>query len=214
MQNNRRINLDKKKIYIFGASGFAKEVYSICIRTGWDVVAFVDRQNNNQQIYGVPVISENEYDPTIPVVLAFGKPSLRKTVFQFVLSKNFDTQFPTLIDPSVIMLNRESIQIGSGSIICAGSILTCDIELGIFSNINLNTTIGHDCKLGDFFTTAPLVSISGKTTIDNNVYFGCSSSCHENINIVKDVTIGMGGVVVKDISESGTYVGVPVKKIK
>ena len=35
-----------------------------------------------------------------------------------------------------------------------------------------------------------------------------------NISVCPDCMIGAGGVVVKDISESGIFVGVPVKKLE
>jgi serine acetyltransferase len=42
---------------------------------------------------------------------------------------------------------------------------------------------------------------------------GTNSSVREKIKISNDVIVGMNAAVVKNIEESGTYVGVPVKKI-
>ena len=56
----------------------------------------------------------------------------------------------------------DDIAIGYGSVVCANCILTCDIRLGIFHQLNLSTTIGHDTMVGDYFTTAPGVHVSGK----------------------------------------------------
>ena len=92
--------------------------------------------------------------------------------------------------------------------------MTCDINLGEFAHLNLNTTIGHDATIGDFFTSAPSVNIAGNSKIGKNVYFGSGSGCREKINICDYVKIGMGGVVIKDITESGIYAGVPVIKKK
>ena len=36
----------------------------------------------------------------------------------------------------------------------------------------------------------------------------------DGIEIEDEITIGAGGVVVRDILEKGTYVGVPVKKVR
>ena len=46
------------------------------------------------------------------------------------------------------------------------------------------------------------------------VYLGTNSSIKEKITVSKLTTIGSNATVVKDIQESGTYVGVPAKKIK
>lgn len=42
---------------------------------------------------------------------------------------------------------------------------------------------------------------------------GIGSIVKNNVTIWEDVIVGAGGVVVKDINESGTYVGMPVKKM-
>jgi len=42
---------------------------------------------------------------------------------------------------------------------------------------------------------------------------GTNSSVKEKTNICSDVIIGMNGVVVKDITAPGTYVGIPCKNI-
>jgi UDP-3-O-[3-hydroxymyristoyl] glucosamine N-acyltransferase len=88
------------------------------------------------------------------------------------------------------------------------------VIIGKHSQINLMTTIGHDCIIGDYFTTAPSVQISGNINIGNNVYFGTKSSAKQKISICDNVIIGMNSGVVKDINESGTYIGTPCKKIK
>ncbi|MBN1251755.1 MAG: N-acetyltransferase [Bacteroidales bacterium] len=51
-----------------------------------------------------------------------------------------------------------------------------------------------------------------KTNIGNNVSIGTNATILP-VNICDDVVIGAGSVVTKNISESGTYVGNPAKKI-
>ena len=117
-------------------------------------------------------------------------------------------------DKNAKILDKHTINIGKGTVICAGSILTTNITIGNFSQINLNSTIGHDCNIGSFFTTAPGVNISGTTTIGNLNYYGTNSAINNNLNITDNVTIGMNSNVIKYINISGTYVGNPIRKIK
>ena len=56
--------------------------------------------------------------------------------------------------------------------------------------------------------------ISGDVIIGDRVYLGTNSTIIEKISVCSDVVIGANSVVVKDINENGTYVGVPSKKIK
>jgi serine acetyltransferase len=42
---------------------------------------------------------------------------------------------------------------------------------------------------------------------------GTQASFRQHIRVCDDAVIGMGTVVVRDIVEAGTYVGVPAKKV-
>ena len=106
----------------------------------------------------------------------------------------------------------DDVEIGDGSFIGAYSILTTNIKLGKHSLLNRACHIGHDCKIGDFLSMMPGSIISGNVSIGNNVFLGTNSSVKEQTTICDNVVIGMGGVVVKDILESGTYTGVPIEK--
>ena len=183
---------------LIGSGGFAREIKH---HMNCDLTFFVDDP------YWVEGDSNpNEYE----VLVAIGNPLDRYNVVNRLPK---ETKYFSFIHPSAIILD-DSIKIGEGSIICAGSILTTNIKIGKHTHINLQTTIGHDCVIGDFFTTAPGAKISGNCKIGNRVYIGTNVSIREKILICDDVTVGLGSGVVKNILESGTYVGCPVKKIK
>ena len=44
-------------------------------------------------------------------------------------------------------------------------------------------------------------------------WIGIGSSIIQGVEIGEGTSIGAGSVVIKDITEPGTYVGVPIKKI-
>ena len=144
-------------------------------------------------------------------LVAIGNPLLRKKIIE---SLPFEIEHYTFIDKRAILLDKDTINIGEGSIITAGTVITTNINIGKFSHLNLNTTVGHDSNLGDFLTTTPGVHISGETNIGKYAYFGCGSVVKNKINICDNVVVGMNSVVNKDITESGVYVGAPIKKIK
>jgi len=191
---------------IIGAGGFAREIQAAM---GLNCKFFVDDeyyQENQDNILPLSQFDENEYE----VVVAIGDPKDRSDMIQ-KLPKN--TKYFTYIHPTVITLGND-IEIGEGSIICAGCILTTNIKIGKHAHLNLQTTIGHDCRIGAHFTTAPGAKVSGNCKIGDMVYLGTNSSIKEKITVSKLTTIGSNATVVKDIQESGTYVGVPAKKIK
>ena len=98
------------------------------------------------------------YKSEIGCIIAIGDPESRKKIVKKITKDN--VIFPTIIHPSVIKSNY--VKIGKGTIIQAGVILTCDIIIKEFVHINIHSTVGHDCKIGDFVTLSPGVHISGK----------------------------------------------------
>lgn len=43
---------------------------------------------------------------------------------------------------------------------------------------------------------------------------GIGSIASNNVNIIGGCKIGAGAVIVRDFTESGIYVGVPIKRVK
>lgn len=211
-----------KSLCIFGSGGFAKEVFLLARDCERVVHAFVDLHEG--ELFGCPIITEDKFDPKqYLAVVAVGSPHIRKKITEKLIA--IGTEFDTLIHPSARMLGltdlwlhpgvvNKYINVGRGSVICAGCILTCDIELGDFAQLNLGTTMGHDVKVGQYFTTAPQAVISGKVNVGDNVYIGSNATIIEDISIMNNVTIGAAACVTKDILLSGTYVGVPAKRLE
>jgi len=83
-----------------------------------------------------------------------------------------------------------------------------------------NVQIGSDCFIGhgvvfvnDKFIDRKLSKDFLPTKLGNKVYVGSNSTILP-VSICNDVVIGAGSVVTKNITESGTYVGNPARKLK
>jgi sugar O-acyltransferase (sialic acid O-acetyltransferase NeuD family) len=209
--------MNHKKILIAGTGGFSKEVLSLITDLGMydDVLGFIEPDEilrNNEfpkLIMGKPIFPYSIVNPMEHTVsIAIGNSAIREKVVKILPP---ELEYQTLIHPSAIVSKWN--EIGEGAIICAGTIITCEIKIGKHAQLNLNTTIGHDCVIGDYFTSAPNVNISGNCTFGKHVYFGTSSCIKQGLSIVEHVTIGMGAVVTKDIIESGVFIGNPAKKL-
>ena len=209
--------MKNKKILIAGTGGFAKEVLCLIDDLGLldNVEAFIEpdfifeNYSKPLNIHGIPVKPYSFLEPKKHLVtVAIGESKVREKIVTEQLP--IYTKYITLIHPTAIISKWN--QIGEGAIICAGTIITCDVTIGRFAHLNLQTTIGHDCVIGDYFTTAPNVNISGNCSIDKHVYFGTASVIKQGLSVAKNTTIGMGAIVTKDIrEESQIWVGNPAK---
>lgn len=209
-----------KDLYIIGAGGFGREVAWIVerinsIKPTWKLKGFID---DNETLWGS---TEGEYHvfggceylsalEGVYAVCAVGSSNVRKKIIEKL--KDTSVKFATLVDPSVLYSN--SVRIGEGAIVCAGTIITVDVNIGDHVIVNLDCTIGHDAVIDDFVTIYPSVNVSGNVLIGECSELGTGTQIIQGKKVISNTIIGAGAIVVKDCLESGTYVGSPAKKIK
>lgn len=217
-----------KDLYIIGAGGFGREVAWLVERINadnnaqerpmsWTIRGFID---DNEALHGCKlgryvVVGGCKYlnsiaeDHEVFAVCAVGSSKVRKKIIEGLSRK---IMYPTVIDPSVLI--SDSVEIGEGSIICAGTILTVDIKIGKHVILNLSCTVGHDAVLHDYVTVYPSVNISGNVDVGECCEIGTGMQVIQGKKIGASSIVGAGAVVTKDITESGIYVGVPARLIK
>lgn len=209
-----------KDLYIIGAGGFGREVAWVVerinsIKPTWNLKGFID---DNETLWGsiegeYHVLGGCEHLSTLEdvyAVCAVGSSNVRKKIIEKL--KDTSVKFATLVDPSVLYSN--SVKIGEGAIVCAGTIITVDVNIGDHVIVNLDCTIGHDAVIDNFVTIYPSVNVSGNVLIGECSELGTGTQIIQGKKVISNTIIGAGAIVVKDCLESGTYVGSPAKKIK
>ena len=191
------------KLALFGYGGHAREVAA---QIGEPVTFYVDDE------YATDIAKpSSEFNPEEEhMMIAVANSQDRKAIVD-KLPK--ETKYFSFIHPTVQVM-KNNIEIGEGSFIGANSILTTNIKLGKHTLLNRGNHIGHDCIIGDYFSAMPGAIVSGNVTMGDCVYTGTNSSIKEKMIVCSGVIIGSNAAVVKHITKSGTYVGVPAKKIK
>lgn len=201
-------------LVIVGSSGFAREIewlISRCneIEKKYNFIGFIDSEK------GYRIIGDDKWlldrKSPLAVVIAIGNGEIRKKLFEIYKSNNY-LEFPSVIDPSVVM--SKDTKLGIGNIICASTIITIDVLIGNFNIINLDCTIGHEVHIHDFVTINPSVNISGNTEIESCVNIGTGTQVIQGKKVGIGSIIGAGAVVCSDIEGNCTAVGVPAKVIK
>ncbi|MCR5837639.1 MAG: acetyltransferase [Lachnospiraceae bacterium] len=211
-----------KDIIIFGASGFGREVAWLIERINtvsptWNILGFMDDNESIQGeiINGYKVIGNTKDVSKYPnayFVCAVGASKIREKIINNMKNINPNIKFGTVIDPSVEM--SDLVAIGEGTIICAHTIITVNIEIGKHVIINLDCTIGHDAVLNDFVTLYPSVNVSGITNIGHASELGTGLQIIQGKKVGDYSVVGAGSVIVKDIPDKCTAVGSPAKPIK
>lgn len=187
---------------IVPGGGFAREVRSMLPACGWDCGGLFDDQprGSARSLQHLPAEGH--------IVLAVGDSQQRQLLYQRLQG---GYHFPNLLYPSAILQDMESIQIGQGSIIAAGSVLTCNITLGDFCIVNLHCSIGHDCVLGNFASLMPGVRLSGGVRLGEGVYLGSNATVLPGLHIGAHAVVGAGAVVTRNVPARSTVKGIPAK---
>lgn len=204
----------KNKIIIIGASGHGKVVADIAKLNSYKEILFLDDDNSKKTngkytVAGTTKDIESyieEYD----FIVGIGNNSIRKRITNELLKLGI-TQ-TVLIHPSAV--TDETVSIGKGTVVMANAVINAESIIGSSCIINTATTIDHDCVIKDYVHVSPGVHIAGTVNVEEESWLGIGSTVINNINIGRKCIIGASGLVNKDIEEPGTYVGIPVRKVK
>lgn len=210
-----------KKIAIFGAGGFGREVEWLIEEInaaggGWNFIGFFDddftnARNIDSRFFLGGTKELNAYEEELYLVFAIGNPIVKKKIIQQIT--NPILKYPVLIHPNVAF-GKRNVVIGEGSIICAGCVMTIDINIGKHVILNLCCTVGHDSIIGDYSSFMPTVNISGEVVLGTCVYVGTGAKIINQLEIGENTIVGAGALVSKTLPANCTAVGIPAKPIK
>ena len=207
---------DFRKLYIFGAGGFGREVAWLATQS-WEgnveiefVVDQIDFPLSDVNGYKVILFRDICQDQVSRYAIAIGDPVARLKVASLFQSNSLR---PTsIVHPRAEM--SEWVDIGPGSILCAGTIVTANVAIESHVHINIDCTIGHDVIIGEFSTLSPGVHVSGNVHIGKGVFIGTGATIingsQDNPLIIGDGSVVAAGACITRHVQAGALVaGVP-----
>ena len=212
----------RQKLIIIGAGGFAREVAWLAREvsdegTGFDVKGYVvsdlaalgahDEKAGVRGDFSWLIDHRDEFDA---LAIGIGNPHHRANLGRELAAEFPTKNWPVLVHPSV-RADRASLKVDRGVLLCAGTSLTVNVHCKEFSMVNLNCTIGHEAILGVGSVLNPSVNISGGVSIGDEVLIGTGAQILQYLSIGDSATVGAGAVVVKDVEEGATVVGIPAR---
>lgn len=190
---------------LIGNGGHAREVQA---QMGIELFRFVGEEYWKEGDDKLLTLSKFDPDKYVVMIAVADSKDREDIVKQLPVN----TQYFTFIHPTAQLMSK-NITIDEGSFIGANSIITCNVEIGKHAILNRGVHVGHDCKIGDYFSAMPGSIVSGNVNLGNKVYLGTNSSIREKITICDDVIIGLNTGIVKDINISGTYIGQNIRQL-
>lgn len=199
------------RLMIIGAGGHGKVIADSALKNGYTDISFID-DNAKGVCMGFPIVGtsadlEALNDGGTDFVIGIGNNAVRKRI-----AEKHSVNWVTLIHPSAQLASW--VTVGKGTVIMAGAIVNACAEIGDHCIINTCAVIEHDDALEDYVHVSPGVKLGGTVRVGELTHVGIGATVKNNVDICGNCVIGAGAVVVKNIEYNGTYVGVPVRKIK
>lgn len=207
-----------KNISIIGAGTYGEVMYELAEACGYAVEAFFDEDEDKigTQVMGVPVKGKfssltDEEVAGKEFIVAIGNNKIRRDIMTDINDRGGVT--PTLIHPTAYI--SASAQIGKGVYIQMGAVIWTKVILSDFVIISPNTVIAHHTKLGTASMVSTMCTVGASVEVGEYSFFGIGSIVITGVKSVgKNVYLGAGATVTKDVGDNVLLVGTPARVIK
>lgn len=200
-------------LLLVGASGLAREVIAAGI-TGVVGILDDDIELHGSEIAGVPVVGGTALAASRDedLLLCIGPSGVRSEVARRLARAGVaDDRYAIFVARSARI--GTTSEIGAGSIVLDGVVVTADARLGRHVVVMPNCTITHNNELKEFATLAAGVALGGSVRVGKRAYIGMNASVRQGVKIEREATIGMGAVVLHDVPEGEIWAGVPARRL-
>jgi sugar O-acyltransferase (sialic acid O-acetyltransferase NeuD family) len=204
---------------IIGAGGFAKELLGIFEqKKQLSNLAFYDDLNeevlkvfdrftvlkNEKQVRDYFTNFGNEF------TVGIGNPFLRYKLYKkFVdLGGKLTSSISTFSK-----IGQFNVKLGDGVNILDNVIISNNVSIGKGCIIYYQAVITHDCVIKDFVQISPAVNLLGRCKIESYTEIGANATILPDTVIGKNVIVGAGAVVTKNVKDNCIVAGVPAKII-
>jgi len=199
---------------VIGANGLAKQVLPL-YNGNPRVIFFDDTEESEDYLYEHKIVHNLEWvkehtsnNEIVNFSICVGNPKWREYFFNHLVNLGA-TPINILSELSSI---QERSEINTGNIFLDYTLVEMNVKIGKGNLINCYAGLFHDSIIGDFNEIMPGAKILGGAKIGNSCRIGTNATILPQIEICSSVIIGAGAVVTKNITEPGTYIGIPARK--
>lgn len=209
-----------KKIVLYGAGGFGREVALILsgLKDKFELIGYVDDNDQftaGMDINGIPFLGNRDWvvahkDEDIYYNCTIGNARLKRRIQEELTQMGF--RFATILDRSVYIPPTTSV--GPGCVMYAGVGISVNCQIGAGVLLNNGVTVGHDAVIGDYTTIMPGTGISGAVKVGSEVSIGGHAFVIPGKKIGNGATVAAGSVVFSNVRAGTTVLGNPARRMR
>lgn len=205
-------------VIVVGAGGFGREVLDVLRDQKTDIRGVVDdspssdnlrllEQQDVEYLGKTSELTERFATNEVEYLIGIGDGRIRRAIDEMHSALGFTSA--TAVHSSATF--GHAVEIGPGSVICAGVRATTNIRIGRHVHLNLNVTVGHDVLVGSYASANPGAAISGAVSIGDSALIGANSFILQGVEVGADSIVGASAAVVKRVDPGTTVAGVPAR---
>lgn len=195
------------RLAFIGGGGFGKEALEIAELNGHDVVGYVGDAKGvlDRAYWGRREALLDRKADFDAVCITFGavdrkSAQSRAATVQWLRGQDFRSQ--QLISPHAV--RSKGVEIGDGTIVAHGVVISVDAQIGSFAILNSSAIIGHDASVGDNVTIAPGAFVGGAAAIGEDSLVGPGATVLQGLRVGPRAIVGVGASVVRNVAEGAT----------
>jgi sugar O-acyltransferase (sialic acid O-acetyltransferase NeuD family) len=206
-------------VVVIGGGGHAKVLIGVIRKLPWGIAGYVDPRDVGR-VLGVAYAGGDDVLPDLlarhpgcAAAMGVGKVDAtdRRSRIQDA-AEALGYRFPAIVSPDAIV--NDEVELGAGTAVFDGAVVNPGVVTGPICVVNTNATVEHDCQLGTNVHVATGATVSGGVTIGDHTFVGAGAVVIHGVRIAPGCLIGAGAVVTADLTEPGTYVGAPARRIR
>ena len=208
-----------KKLLIIGDSAFAEIAYEYFTHDSeYEVVAFaVEAQYiKRDSLFGLPIVPfeevQDRYAPAEHSFFAANVYTQRNQLRTrlYLASKEKGYAPASYISPHAFVWRN--CKIGEHCFIFENNVVQPFVEIGHNVVLWSGNHIGHHSTIMDHCFVSSHVVVSGFCRVGRNCFMGVNATVANNINIGDDCIVGAGALILSDVEDGKTAVGMWRKK--